>query len=39
MGNLFTPPRTAINLIESTSEKDLMGSKTAWEVGSDFPPF
>lgn len=29
----------AINLIESTSEKDLMGSKTAWEVGSDFPPF
>lgn len=29
----------AINLIESTTEKDLMGSKTAWEVGSDFPPF
>ena len=29
----------AINLIESTSEKDLMGSKTAWEVGSDCPPF
>lgn len=29
----------AINLIESTSEKDLMSSKTAWEVGSDFPPF
>lgn len=29
----------AINLIESTSEKDLMGSKTAWEVGSAFPPF
>lgn len=29
----------AIDLIESTSEEDLMGSKTAWEVGSDFPPF
>ena len=29
----------AINLIESTSEKDLMSSKTAWEVGSDFLPF
>ena len=29
----------AINLIESTSEEDLMGSKTAWEVGADFLPF
>ena len=29
----------AINLIESTSEEELLGSKTAWEVGSDFPPF
>lgn len=29
----------AINLIESTNEEDLMGSKTAWEVGSDFLPF
>lgn len=29
----------AINLIESTSNEDLIGSKTAWEVGSHFPPF
>lgn len=29
----------AISLIESTSKEDLLGSKTAWEVGSDFPPF
>lgn len=29
----------AISLIESTSKKDLMGSKTAWDVSSDFIPF
>lgn len=29
----------AINLIESTSKKDLLGSKTAWELNPNFPPY
>lgn len=28
----------AINLIESTSKKDLLTTKTAWDMNSNFPP-
>ena len=28
----------AINLIESTSKKGLLTTKTAWDVSSNFPP-
>ena len=28
----------AIKLIEATSKKDLLTTKTAWDVSSNFPP-